>query len=231
MSNPKSDNFANECEAITKLIKTIDSDIKTRDEQAKKGGNVTKTNQIIQQQINKLQNKLEALASSLSALEAKPNGISMAEIDRKRKRLNELRNSAAELNDKCNNPGGAGGKPRFVSSQGKKYQDTIDTNNVTVDQLKQDKNKIQESFDQKIDELQDATKQLKAEQGIMRDELKYQNEVLMPKIEGRIDDNLLKAKRNNRKLNKMLKKGSDCCLWFCLLVELAILVMLLLYSD
>lgn len=62
----------------------------------------------------------------------------------------------------------------------------------------------------------------------MRDNVQESNKVL-GRVEDGNDRRVIEMKRANSKMNKMLKKGSDCCLWFVIFVELAIGILILLY--
>jgi len=230
MSNSKNDPFTSEYDSAIKLARSIDNDLKSRDDTIKKGGNPSKLNQMVQQQLGKLQAKIDGLNAMVSEFESKPGTISSSEADRRRKKVNELRNQYADLNDKLAAVGNSSNKQKFVSSSGKTYSGTIDANNISMQQLQTDKKNIQNSFDQKISELEDAAKSLRSEQQFMSAELQYQSK-LIDKIEDTTDKNYLKMRRNNRKLDRLLRKGSDCCLWFILIVELIVLVMLLMYTN
>ena len=106
----------------------------------------------------------------------------------------------------------------FKPTNAQKYSDNIDREVVTVAQLQTDRNDLERQFNDRIEGLGDATKTLKNDQVIMSDELSYQNEILLPKIEAAVDDNHLKFGRVNNKLARILKKGSDWKLWICIFI-------------
>mmetsp|Transcript_57221 Transcript_57221/g.79370 ORF Transcript_57221/g.79370 Transcript_57221/m.79370 type:complete len:120 (+) Transcript_57221:270-629(+) len=118
---------------------------------------------------------------------------------------------------------------QFRPSNQQKYSETIDEANISMEQLRSDKKKMDTNFDAKLDELGDRTQELKGEQKKLGNEVRYQNKKLND-IEDQTDKNYMNIRKNNAKLNKMLKKGSDCCLWFTIFVEAAILVLIILYA-
>jgi len=225
------DSFHTEYAAASKLIKSITNDLKVREDKIRQGQNVVRDNQAITQQLNKLKTQIDSLNSVILAYQNGQSNIPPGEIDRRRKKVNELSNTHFEYNEKFRSAMGLVNPNHvFKPSNEKKYTDNIDRNTVTVTQLQKDKSDLEVNFNRKLEELGDATKTLKNDQMQMGDELEYQNGVLLPKIEAGVDDNTLKFIKNNKKLVKILKKGSDCKLWVFIIIELILLVYLVLFT-
>jgi len=223
------DTFHTEYAIASKLIKSISNDLKLREEKVRQNANVVKDNQAIGQQLNKLKNQIDSLNSIIVAYQNGEANIPPGEIDRRRKKINELTNTHFEYSEKLRSAMGfINPNHTFKPSNEKKYTDNIERNTVTVTQLQKDRVDLEGHFDQKIEELSDATKTLKTGQDQMTGELSYQNDVLLPKIQQGIDSNTLKLIKNNKKLVKILQKGSDCKLWVVIILELALLVYLIL---
>lgn len=227
----KPDQFYVETDAILKMIKGIDSDIKNRDDLLKKGQNISKQNQMIGQQLNKLESKLDGVNTILNENENSGSGISNRELDNRRKKYGELRNQYADLKEKYTASGSNTIKQKFVASSGKKYQDQINENDLSVERLKKDRDDIQTSFDDNVKVISEKNAVLKNEQLKMRDELSYQNEELLPKVQKGTDKNYLKLRKGNKMLNKLGKRGSDCCLWTVLIIEIVLFVYLLVFFQ
>jgi len=223
------DSFHTEHAAASKLIKSITNDLKVREDKIRQGQNVVRDNQAITQQLNKLKTQIDSLNSIILAYQNGQSNIPPGEIDRRRKKVNELSNTHFEYNEKFRSAMGLVNPNHvFKPSNDKKYTDNIDRNTVTVTQLQKDKTDLEGNFNRKLEELGDATKTLKNDQIQMGDELSYQNG-LLTKIESDVDDNTLKFIKNNKKLVKILKKGSDCKLWLFIIIELILLVYLVIF--
>jgi len=50
-------------------------------------------------------------------------------------------------------------------------------------------------------------------------------------MQKRVDNNLIETIKVNRKVGKLLRKGSNCTLIFILIIEGIILVLLIFYGD
>jgi len=223
------DTFHTEYNIASKLIKSISNDLKVREDKIRQNAPVVKDNQLIAQQLNKLKNQIDSLNSVIVAYQNGEANIPAGEIDRRRKKINELSNTHFEYNEKFRSAMGfINPNHTFKPSNEKKYTDNLERNTVTVTQLQKDRTDLEGQFDKRLEEMGDAVKTLKNGQDQMSGELTYQNEVLIPKIEQGIDNNTLKFIKNNKKLVKILKKGSDCKLWVVIVLELALLIFLIL---
>ena len=94
--------------------------------------------------------------------------------------------------------------------------------------MQKDRKDLESQTGQTVTDTTDLVFELKKQQYVMRDELKYQNDVLIPQVQNRVDNNLIKTKKTSNKVDKILKKGSDCQLLMCLLCEGILLIVLLI---
>ena len=226
------DNFLNDLNTASKQIKSINNDLKIREEKAQNNQSVVKDNQAIQQQLTKLQTLIDSLEGKIRSYQNGDASIPSGEIDRRRQNVNNLKNKVFEMNQQFRSARGFLEKDHvFKPSNQQKYSDNLDRDTATVTQLQSDRHDLERQFNDRIEGLSDATKTLKNDQVQMSDELGFQNEVLLPRIEAGVDNNHIKFTKANRKLAQILKKGSDCKLWLCIIIELVILVLLLLYSS
>ena len=221
------DGFLRDFEMAQKQAKMIANDLKMREDKIRQGLSVVRDNQSIQQQLNKLNGQIDSLNKIVVGYQDGETNIPPGEVDRRRKKLNELRNTYFDYNEKFKAAMGVlPANHTFKPSNPSTYAANVNKDTVTVTQLQADKNDLENRFSQKVEELSDATKVLKNDQVQMADELAYQNDVLLPQIERDVDDNTLKFIKNNKKLVKILKKGSDWCLWIVIVLELALLIYL-----
>jgi hypothetical protein len=226
MATQKQDQFLSEATSIDSLIRGLRSDIKNKESAQKKGENISKLNLSIQQQMNVITNKINTISGIVSGWDNDPQDVSREENDRRRKRVNDYKNELQKLNDQFT--GASAPTQRFTPSVQQKYGDGADPTTLTVEQMQKDRKDLEGQRGQTLTETLDSVSELKSQQFIMKKELDYQNNELIPQVQGRVDNNLLKMKKTNTKVDKILKKGSDCQLWMCLVCEAIILIFLLI---
>ena len=79
-----------------------------------------------------------------------------------------------------------------------------------------------------IDDIGDTVGLIKDGQIKMRDELKYQNEKLLPDIDKGIDKNMNKTQKSNAAVMKLLNSRSNFSLYMIIAAEVVLLILQLL---
>jgi len=145
------DPFYTECESCVKLTNHLKKDIEERDRLVKLGRNVTRINQIIEQSMKKLNNKILLLESRTNLLKEKPDKTAE---DKKIKQFEDIKKIKMELQRLYENHGNPPQKPVFRPSDNIKYRDTIDKEQITQEQLRLDRDKLEGEFNKKVDDLE-----------------------------------------------------------------------------
>jgi len=81
--------------------------------------------------------------------------------------------------------------------------------------------------DTQIEELTGIVGQIKTGQLAMGQELDYQNTKLLPELEKGVDKNTAKLVKVNKKLMKLLKSSSNCCLYIIIVIQIGCLIALI----
>ncbi len=223
-----SQEFLQSHDEVKKLIRVLQDDVNNRESLLKGGQNPAKVNLVLQQQNAKVSNQLKSMFEVFSQ-EEKTGILPKPELDKRRKMLYDLQNSYDDVNRKIQNPKSPSkvGHLFTPSNNNTSYKDYRDPNTVSIQVLKEDKQAFDVEFDKKVLQLSDATTTLRKGQIDMSDELTYQNELLLPKLEDGMEQNNIRLFKNNAKLSKILNKSSQCKLWLCLLIEFLGLLLLL----
>jgi len=220
--------FIQSHDEVKKLIRILQDDLNNRENLIKGGQNPAKVNLVLQQQSTKVSNQIKSMFDAFSQ-EEKAQSIPKSELDKRRKMLYDLQNSFDDVNQKVQNAKSPSkvGHLFTPSNNNTSYKDYRDPNTVSIQVLKEDKQAFDVEFDKKVNQLSDATSTLKKGQIDMSDELTYQNELLLPKLENGMEENNIRLFKNNAKLSRILNKSSQCKLWLCLLIEFLALLLLL----
>ena len=219
--------FFQQIEEAKKTIRSTNEDLSERDKLAKQGHSTTKMNLLLQQQMTKLSQQITALFAVLQEQQGNMNSITKPELERRKKMIFDIQSSCDNLRRKIDSSSGNKNLQLFSSSTAGSYKDNKDLNNLSIDVMKEDKKTFDMQYDKKLTALSDATHTIRIGQEAMGDELSYQNDILLPKLEDSVDKNNTWLNKTNKKLDRLLLKRSTSRLWLCLIVELVLLVVLI----
>ena len=227
-----SDNYAKDNERAQKIAKGIDSDLKDREEAIAKKLSTAKLEAGIKASFRQLSSDIDVITRSFESYENNPSAYNLTtrEIEKRRKLLTDIKAFHEQLKERFNVVIIPEGNVFSSSANRGGFDKDYDVNNLTTKDLVQvQKNMISEQ-DEQIEILTGVVGNIHRGQEVMRDELTYQNEELLPQLEKGIDQNTSKMIKVNKTLAKLLKSSSNCCLYIIILFQIACLFILIFDS-
>jgi len=227
------DQFHKDFVRSEKMLKTIQADLVQRDELFQLQQPTVKVDAVIRQNMKTLGGDLTSLGVLVEQYERDPSNynITSREADRRRKQVQDLKNAYNEVSErftKAMYTTSQSNSQRFKGSNPeKKFGEAFDVENMSNQQLLHTEKDMLNDQDKHVDGLLLTVGAIKTGQVNINQELKYQNEDLLPKLERGVDKNIKQTKRADGRLVELLKTADNCRLYIIITIEIVILVLLL----
>jgi len=226
------DQFHKDFVRCEKNLKTIQSDLVAREERVQQQQSTVKTDSAIGASIKTLNGDVASLSALVEQYEKDPSlyNITSREAERRRKQVQDLKNASNEVSDKFSKTVyNSAQNTRYKGSQPeKKFVEAFDVENMSNQQLMQTEKDMISEQDKHIDGLAITVGAVKTGQLHINQELKYQNEDLLPKLDRGVDKNIKQTKRADGRLIELLRTADNCRLYIIIAIEILVLVFLLM---
>mmetsp|Transcript_27171 Transcript_27171/g.31339 ORF Transcript_27171/g.31339 Transcript_27171/m.31339 type:complete len:230 (+) Transcript_27171:12-701(+) len=225
------DLFFRDLEKAQRLTKTIQGDVRERETFLRNQQSTARIDGTLRGQLKQLNLEIEGLLRHIDSYEKNINSFSITqkEIDRRRKMALDVQNTYRDLEKKAQMTSynlQQQGNP--FNQEQKKFVEVHDTSNMSNEQMMQIQNKMIKDQDEQIDIMTNTMKNIKNIGTNIRDETKLQNKLLND-LDNETDKNQRQMNRANVKLVDLMKQSSNCKLYVIIAIELAILVLLVLW--